>query len=178
MAKARIASKIQSKLGTLIFGEQFTGKSTLASQLAYFKRPDGKPFRLLYLDPESGSIDDYLPDLESNGVDIANIYIVYTQSLGEVRQYISRVKNNEDFPVLDDEGNETTTYVDDIPFRIDLQNNTCNINGSSYSSTIANVAIRSQCDANGNVISDTYVTIDEFNSVLEQIKTAIEALNG
>lgn len=122
MAKARIASKIQSKLGTLIFGEQFTGKSTLASQLAYFKRPDGKPFRLLYLDPESGSIDDYLPDLESNGVDIANIYIVYTQSLGEVRQYISRVKNNEDFPVLDDEGNETDDIVldsDGNPFRAD-----------------------------------------------------------
>lgn len=122
MAKARIASKIQSKLGTLIFGEQFTGKSTLASQLAYFKRPDGKPFRLLYLDPESGSIDDYLPDLESNGVDIANIYIVYTQSLGEVRQYISRVKNNEDFPVLDDEGNETDDIVldaDGQPFRAD-----------------------------------------------------------
>ena len=122
MAKARIASKIQSKLGTLIFGEQFTGKSTLASQLAYFKRPDGKPFRLLYRDPESGSIDDYLPDLESNGVDIANIYIVYTQSLGEVRQYISRVKNNEDFPVLDDEGNETDDIVldaDGNPFRAD-----------------------------------------------------------
>lgn len=122
MAKARIASKIQSKLGTLIFGEQFTGKSTLASQLAYFKRPDGKPFRLLYLDPESGSIDDYLPDLETNGVDIANIYIVYTQSLGEVRQYISRVKNNEDFPVLDDEGNETDDIVldaDGQPFRAD-----------------------------------------------------------
>ena len=94
----------------------------MASQLAYFKRPDGKPFRLLYLDPESGSIDDYLPDLESNGVDIANIYIVYTQSLGEVRQYISRVKNNEDFPVLDDEGNETDDIVldsDGNPFRAD-----------------------------------------------------------
>lgn len=122
MAKARIASEIQSKLGTLIFGEQFTGKSTLASQLAYFKRPDGKPFRLLYLDPESGSIDDYLGDLKANGVDIANIYIVYTQSLGEVRQYISRVKNNADFPVLDEEGNETDDIVldaDGKPFRAD-----------------------------------------------------------
>lgn len=122
MAKARIASKIQSKLGTLIFGEQFTGKSTLASQLAYFKRPDGKPFKVLYLDPESGSIDDYLEILESNGVDIGNIYIVYTQSLGEVRQYIAKVKNNEDFYVLDDDGNETDEIVVDAdgkPFRAD-----------------------------------------------------------
>lgn len=123
MAKARIASKIQSKLGTLIFGEQFTGKSTLASQLAYFKRPDGKPFRVLYLDPESGSIDDYLDILENNGVNIGNIYIVYTQSLGEVRQYISKVKNNEDFYALDEDGNEIDDEIvldaDGQPFRAD-----------------------------------------------------------
>ena len=123
MAKARTASKIQSKLGTLIFGEQFTGKSTLASQLAYFKRPDGKPFRVLYLDPESGSIDDYLEGLENNGVDLGNIYIVYTQSLGEVRQYIAKVKNNEDFFALDDDGNEIDDEIvldaDGQPFRAD-----------------------------------------------------------
>ena len=40
-------------------------------------------------------IDDYLDDLTNNGADLDNIYIVYTQSLGEVRQYISKVKNNE-----------------------------------------------------------------------------------
>ena len=49
---------------TIIYGEPFTGKSTLAMQLAYFKRPDGKPFRLLYLDSESGKINDYFPELE------------------------------------------------------------------------------------------------------------------
>ena len=86
MAKARKAAKTQSKLMTIIYGEPFTGKSTLAMQLAYFKRPDGKPFRVLYLDSESGSIDDYLPELEENGVNLENIYIVYTQSLGEVIQ--------------------------------------------------------------------------------------------
>jgi hypothetical protein len=91
-------------------------------QFAYFKRPDGKPFRVLYLDPETGSIDDYLPDLEANGVNLNNIYIVYTQSLTEVRQYIAKVKNNEDFYELDDDGNETTEVVldaDGEPFRAD-----------------------------------------------------------
>jgi len=77
MAKARKASVTQSKLGMILYGEQFTGKSTMAMQLAYFKRPDGKPFRVLYLDPETGSIDDYLGDLEANGVNLENIYIVY-----------------------------------------------------------------------------------------------------
>ena len=122
MAKARKASVTQSKLMMIIFGEPFTGKSTLASQLAYFKRPDGKPFRILYLDPESGSIDDYLEGMEANGVNLDNIYIVYTQSLGEVRQYIAKVKNNEDFYELDDDGYETDEVVvdsDGEPFRAD-----------------------------------------------------------
>lgn len=122
MAKARKASVTQSKLGMILYGEQFTGKSTMAMQLAYFKRPDGKPFRLLYLDPETGSIDDYLGDLEANGVNLENIYIVYTQSLGEVRQYIAKVKNGEDFYELDDDGDETDNVVLDAdrePFRAD-----------------------------------------------------------
>ena len=123
MAKARKASVTQSKLGMILYGEQFTGKSTMAMQLAYFKRPDGKPFRILYLDPETGSIDDYLGELEANGVDLENIYIVYTQSLGEVRKYIAKVKNDEDLYVLDEEtGNETDEIVIDAdgePFRAD-----------------------------------------------------------
>lgn len=122
MAKARKASITQSKIGMILYGEQFTGKSTMAMQLAYFKRPDGKPFRILYLDPETGSIDDYLPELEANGVELDNIYIVYTQSLAEVREYIAKVKNKEDFYELDDEGNETEDVVMDAdgePFRAD-----------------------------------------------------------
>ena len=122
MAKARKASVTQSKLGMILYGEQFTGKSTMAMQLAYFKRPDGKPFRVLYLDPETGSIDDYLGELEANGVDLDNIYIVYTQSLGEVRQYIAKVKNGEDFYELDEDGEETNDIVldaDGEPFRAD-----------------------------------------------------------
>ncbi len=123
MAKARKASVTQSKLGMILYGEQFTGKSTMAMQLAYFKRPDGKPFRVLYLDPETGSIDDYLGELEANGVDLENIYIVYTQSLGEVREYIAKVKNGEDLYVLDEETGDETDEVlldaDDEPFRAD-----------------------------------------------------------
>lgn len=123
MAKARKASVTQSKLGMILYGEQFTGKSTMAMQLAYFKRPDGKPFRVLYLDPETGSIDDYLGDLEENGVNLENIYIVYTQSLGEVREYIAKVKNGEDLYVLDEETGDETDEVlldaDGEPFRAD-----------------------------------------------------------
>ena len=109
MPRARIATQIQSKLQMLAFGGAGTGKSKLALQFAYFKRPDGEPFRV---------VDDLVKD----GIDPGNIYIVYTQSLGEVRQYINKVKNNENFYVLDEEGNETDEIVVDTygkPFRAD-----------------------------------------------------------
>ncbi len=122
MARGRTASLIKSKIQMIVFGKPFTGKSTIASQFAYFKREDGKPFRVLYIDPESGSIDDYLEDLQKNGVNLDNIYIVYTQSLQETREYIQIAKNNEDFPVLDEDGNPTDEIVKDAdgePFRPD-----------------------------------------------------------
>lgn len=122
MATARKATKTQSKLAMILYGEQFTGKSTLASQLAYFHRPDGKPFRVMFIDAEAGSIDDYLPDLEANGINLDNIYIVYTQSLTEVRYYIAKAKNNEDLYELDENGEETDEVVTDAdgePFRPD-----------------------------------------------------------
>jgi hypothetical protein len=113
MARARSGSLVKSKIQMILFGKPFTGKSTMASQFAYMKNPDGSPFKVLYLDPESGSIDDYLGALEENGVNLQNIYIVYTQSLAEVKQYIKKAKNHEDFYVLDDDGNETDEIVVD-----------------------------------------------------------------
>lgn len=79
MARARNGNAIQSKIQMTIYGEPFTGKSTMASQFAYMKNPDGSPFKVLYLDPESGSIDDYLGTMKANGVNPANIWIVYLQ---------------------------------------------------------------------------------------------------
>ena len=76
MARGRTASKIQKKLNFLCFGEPFTGKSTFASQFAYMRNEDGSPMRVLYIDAESGSIDNYLDDMEANGVDLRNIYIL------------------------------------------------------------------------------------------------------
>lgn len=123
MARGRTASKIQKKLNFLCFGEPFTGKSTFASQFAYMHNEDGSPMKVLYIDAESGSIDNYLDEMESNGVDLANIYILYTQSLGEVLDYIDKVKNNEDFYEIGEDGEELDTIVTDAegnPFRADV----------------------------------------------------------
>ena len=107
MARFRSGNAIQSKIQMILFGNPFTGKSTMALQSAYLKNPDGSPFKVLYLDPESGSVDDYFPTLAENGVDMRNILIAYTQSITEVLEFIERAKNGEDFYIPDDDGNET-----------------------------------------------------------------------
>ena len=122
MARGRIASKTKKKLNFLCFGDTFSGKSTFVSQFAYMHNEDGSPMKVLYIDAESGSIDMYLDQMEENGVDLANIYILYTQSLGEVLDYIDKVKNNEDFYEISEEGEELDTVVMDAdgnPFRAD-----------------------------------------------------------
>jgi len=122
MPRARKGASIQSKIGMLIYGQQGTWKSSMCLEFAKFKREDGKPFRLLYIDVESGSVDDYIDGLSEQGVDPDNIYIVYTQSLGEVREYIKKATLNEDFYELDESGNETEIVVldaDGEPFRAD-----------------------------------------------------------
>lgn len=122
MAKGRKAKQAKTKLNMIIYGDTFTGKTTLASQIAFFKREDGTPFRVLYIDAESGGLDSYLDRMEDSGINLDNIYILYTQSLAEVRQYIAKVKNNEDIYELDDDGVETDEIVTDAegkPFRAD-----------------------------------------------------------
>ena len=122
MARGRIASKTKKKLNFLCFGDTFSGKSTFVSQFAYMHNEDGSPMKVLYIDAESGSIDLYLDQMEANGVDLRNIYILYTQSLGEVLDYIDKVKNNDDFYEIDEDGDETDIVVTDAegkPFRAD-----------------------------------------------------------
>ena len=109
-------------MGFLIYGKQGSGKSSLALEFMKMHREDGKPFRVLYIDSEAGSVDSYLDEYEAQGINVDNIYLLYTQSLKEVNEYITKVTNNEDLYELDDEGNETDEVVldaDGEPFRAD-----------------------------------------------------------
>lgn len=87
MARFRSGNAIQSKIQMILFGNPFTGKSTMALQSAYLKNPDGSPFKVLYLDPESGSVDDYLPTLAENGVDMRNMWQRKQAYLNRVYEY-------------------------------------------------------------------------------------------
>ena len=167
MARGRTASKIQKKLNFLCFGEPFTGKSTFSSQFAYMHNEDGSPMRVLYIDAESGSIDNYLDEMEENGVDLRNIYILYTQSLGEVLDYINKVKNNEDLYEIDEDGEETDDVVldaDGKPFRADA----IVIDGASVLYTAAQQGLlefskkraRVRADGNGLIGEEKLVAIE------------------
>ena len=113
MAIARSGSIIKPKLNMLFFGEPGVGKSTMALQVAHFKREDGTPFRVLVLDAESGGCEECLAELEENGIDLKNIYIVYSQSQKEIKEYIAKVRDHEPFYELDEDGNELDETVKD-----------------------------------------------------------------
>lgn len=107
MARARVGSSIKKKLGMVVYGDPFTGKSTFASQFLYMHNEDGSPMKVLYIDCESGSIDYYIDEIEEKGGNVEELYIVYTQSLGEVLSLIDKIKNDEDFYLMDEDGEES-----------------------------------------------------------------------
>ena len=120
MAQARKASRVNKKINMFLYGEPFTGKTTLGLQLAKLHDENGKPMRLLVLDSEAGGCEFAIADLEDDGINLENIYVVYTQSLEEVTHYIKLVTEHKDLHVLDDDGNETDEIVldaDGLPFR-------------------------------------------------------------
>ena len=123
MATGRGGNKIKTRLGFCVYGDYGTWKSSFALESMKLVNENGKPFRVLYIDPENGSIDTYLDDYVDQGYDLRNIYIVYTQSLTEVEEFINKAKNNEDFYEFDEEGNETDEVyldADGQPFRPDM----------------------------------------------------------
>lgn len=113
MARARSGGSVKPKLNIMAYGPTGSGKSTILLQMAYFKREDGTPWRILLIDNESGGADEVVEELERNGIDTRNIYIIYTQSIKETKDYINKVRDHEPFYELDDCGEETDDVVTD-----------------------------------------------------------------
>ena len=123
MATGRGGNKIKTRLGFLLYGDYGTWKSSFCLESMKLVNENGKPFRVLFIDPENGGIDTYLDKYEEEGYNIQNIYIVYTQSLTEVEDFIKRAKNGENFYEFDEDGNETDEVyldADGEPFRPDM----------------------------------------------------------
>lgn len=122
MARARKGNKVQTKLGFLIYGQQGTWKSSLCLDFMKMKRPDGKPFRVLYIDAEDGSVDSYIDNLEEMGINTENLYIVYTQSLQEIYEYMDCITKHDPIFAIDESGERTGESVldaDGQPFMPD-----------------------------------------------------------
>ena len=106
MAIITRGSAVKKNLKFFIYGEQGTWKSSLAMQLGALTKEDGKPVRLLYIDAEYGSIDNYLEDFcEEYGVNPDNILIVKANTYDEIEEYIDKGIKEEDFFLEDEEGN-------------------------------------------------------------------------
>lgn len=123
MATGRGGNRIKTRLGFLLYGAYGTWKSSFCLESMKLKTEEGRPFRVLFIDPENGGIDTYLDKYEEQGIDLRNIYIVYTQSLTEVEDFIRKAKKGEDFYEFDDNGNETDEVyldADGNPFRPDM----------------------------------------------------------
>jgi soluble cytochrome b562 len=123
MAVGRGGAVAKTIFGFLVYGAQGAWKSSMALESLKFIRDDGKPFRVLYIDAEQGSVDSYLEEYANKGYDLQNIFIVYTQSITEVKEFIKRAKNNENFYEFDELGNETENIyldADGQPFHPDM----------------------------------------------------------
>lgn len=105
LAVAKRGSVVKKGLKFFIFGEPGTWKSSFALQMAKMKSELGKPLRVLYIDCESGSVDNYLEDLANEGVDLNNILLVYTTSYSEVEEWATKAMNEEELLIEDEEGN-------------------------------------------------------------------------
>lgn len=115
MATAKRGSAVKKGLKFFLYGEQGTWKSSFALDLLKMKNEDNKPLRVIYIDCETGSVDNYLEDLENEGYDLNNLLLVYTTSYAEVEEWVMKAMNNEEMliegengelePVLDGDGN-------------------------------------------------------------------------
>lgn len=92
MAQIRRGGQIQSKLAFLIYGDKGTWKSSLALEFAKMKNEQGEPMKVLYIDTEEGSVDDYINKLAEEGFDVDNIIVVKTTGFEETLDIVKQVK--------------------------------------------------------------------------------------
>lgn len=114
MAQARRGGQIQSKLGFLIYGNKGTWKSSLAAELGDMFNEKGEKMKVLYIDTENGSIDDLLNQKAAEGIDVSNIYVVYTTSFEEVADFVKQAKSaNAKTPIVNRYTDESGKLVNE-----------------------------------------------------------------
>jgi hypothetical protein len=116
VAVAKRGSVIKKGLKFFSFGKQGTWKSSFALDFMKMKDEDGRPLRVGYIDCETGSVDNYLEDLENEGIDLNNLLLVYTTSYAEVEEWATKMMNNEKLLLENEDG--------DLEVALDADGNT------------------------------------------------------
>jgi hypothetical protein len=120
MAKAKRGSAVKKGLKFFNFGEAGTWKSSFALDLMKMTNEEGKPLKLLYIDCETGSVDNYLEDLEDQGINLNNLLLVYTTSYKEVEEWATKAMNEEELMIENEDGElETVLDAEGNPFIAD-----------------------------------------------------------
>jgi hypothetical protein len=120
MATVKRGSAVKKGLKFFVYGEHGTWKSSFALGMAKLKSEENKPLRVLYIDCETGSVDNYLEDLGSDGIDLNNILLIYTTSYTEVEDFATRAMNDEDLYIENEDGELTLALdAEGNPFRAD-----------------------------------------------------------
>lgn len=121
MAVAKRGSAVKKGLKFFNFGEAGTWKSTFGLDFMKMKNEDGRPLRVLYIDCETGSVDNYLEDLQDEGFDLNNLLLVYTTSYSEVEEWAMKAMNEEELLIENEEGIlESVLDADENPFVADV----------------------------------------------------------
>jgi hypothetical protein len=121
MATAKRGSTVKKGLKFFLYGNPGTWKSSFSLDFMKMKSEDGNPLKVLYIDCETGSVDNYLEDLEAEGINLDNLLLVYTTNYSEVEEWATKAMNDEDMYIENDEGEEELVLdADGNPFRADV----------------------------------------------------------
>lgn len=121
MAIAKRGSSVKKGLKFFLFGEAGTWKSSFCLDFVKMKSEEGRPLRVFYVDCETGSIDNYLSDLENEGIDLDNLFIVYTTSYSEVEEWVQKAIDEEELYFENEDGDiELALDADGNPFIADV----------------------------------------------------------
>jgi len=123
MARVRRGSAVKKGLKFFLYGAEGTWKSSFCLDFMKMKDEDGKPLRVAYIDTEGGSVDNYLEDLENEGISLDNLFLIYTSSYYETLEWVEKLVNKEELYLQDDDGDETDEIVldaDGNPFVADV----------------------------------------------------------
>jgi len=113
MAKARKGNSVKKGIKHFIYGQQGTWKSSMSLDLMKMTNENGRPLRVAYIDTEFGSVDNFLEDLELQGIDTENLLMIYSNVEEEIIEWLDDLMADNDLYVDgEEEGDDEVLVLD------------------------------------------------------------------